>query len=189
MAELRKQEGIAARALEFTILTAARSGETRGIPWEGEVDLATKVWTVPGHRMKGGRRHRVPLTTAALAIVEYMESIRQNDYVFPGDKAHEPLSDMALTETIRRMNEVRAKTGLPLWVDPKQGSRQVVPHGFRSSFRDWVDESTSFPDWLAEAALAHAKGDKVEAAYKRGDALAKRHELMEAWAGYSLTKV
>jgi integrase len=91
---------------------------------------------------------------------------------------------MALTEVIRRMNEARKKAGLPLWVDPKQGNRQVVPHGFRSSFRDWVDEATSFPDWLAEAAIAHAKGDKVEAAYKRGDALAKRRELMEAWVRY-----
>jgi integrase len=182
MAELRAQEGLAAKALEFAILTAARSGEARGIPWEGEFDIAGKVWTAPGNRMKGGRRHRVPLTPAALAIVEYMRSVRQNDFVFPGDKADDPLSDMALIEVIRRMNEARAKAGLPLWVDPNQGNREVVPHGFRSSFRDWVDEATAYADWLAEAALAHAKGDKVEAAYKRGDALAKRRELMEAWA-------
>jgi integrase len=134
--------------------------------------------------MKGEREHRVPLTGPALAIIEYMWSVRQNDYVFPGDKPDDPLSDMALTEVIRRMNQARKKAGLPQWVDPKQGNREVVPHGFRSSFRDWVDEATSFPDWLAEAALAHAKGDKVEAAYKRGDALAKRRELMEAWARY-----
>jgi integrase len=184
MAELRKQEGIAARALEFTILTAARSGEARGIPWEGEVDLAAKVWTVPGNRMKGGRPHRVPLSEPAIAIIECMQSIRQNDYVFPGDKAYDPLSDMALTETIRRMNQARQKASLSSWVDPKQSNRDVVPHGFRSSFRDWVQEATSFPDWLAEAALAHAKGDKVEAAYKRRDALTKRRELIEAWAKY-----
>jgi integrase len=184
MAELRQQEGLAAKALEFVILTGSRSGEARGIPWEGEINAADKVWTVPAHRMKRDREHRAPLTSPAVAVIEYMRSVRQNDYVFPGDKADDPLSDMALTEVIRRMNQARQKAGLPLWVDPKQGSREVVPHGFRSSFRDWVDEATSFPDWLAEAALAHAKGDKVEAAYKRGEALAKRRKLMEAWADY-----
>jgi integrase len=184
MTELRAQEGIAAKALEFTILTVARSGESRGVEWDGELNTADKVWIVPAHRMKLKREHRVPLTATAVAIIDYMRSVRQNEYVFPGDKADDPLSDMALIELIRRMNQARKKAGLPQWVDPKQGNRTVVPHGFRSSFRDWVDEATSFPDWLAEAALAHAKGDKVEAAYKRGDALAKRHELMEAWARY-----
>jgi integrase len=183
MAELRKQEGTAARALEFTILCAARSGESRGTMW-GELDPAGKVWTVPGSRMKSGRDHRVPLPSAAIAITDYMRDVRLNDYVFPGEGADEPLSDMALTEVIRRMNEARAKAGLPLWVDSKQGCREVVPHGFRSSFRDWVDEATAYADWLAEAALAHARGDKVEAAYKRGDALAKRRKLMEAWADH-----
>jgi integrase len=136
--------------------------------------------------MKGGREHRVPLTAPALAIIEYMREVRQNDYVFPGDKSDDPLSDMALTETIRRMNEARKKAELPMWIDPKQGGREVVPHGFRSSFRDWVDEDEDvfFPDWLAEAALAHKRGDKVEASYKRGDALKKRRKLMEAWAEY-----
>jgi integrase len=134
--------------------------------------------------MKLEREHRVPLTAPALAIIDYMRSVRQNDYVFPGDQADDPLSDMALTEVIRRMNQARRKAGLPLWVDPKQGNREVVPHGFRSAFRDWVDADTPVADWLAEAALAHAKGDKVEAAYKRGDALAKRRKLMEAWAEY-----
>ncbi len=184
MAELRQQAGLAAKALEFVILTGSRSGEARGIPWEGEINAADKLWTVQAHRMKRDRQHRVPLTSPAVAVIEYMRSVRQNDYVFPGDKADDPLSDMALTEVIRRMNEARKKANLPLWVDPKQGNREVVPHGFRSSFRDWVDEATSFSDWLAEAALAHAKGDKVEAAYKRGDALAKRRKLMEAWADY-----
>lgn len=178
------QEGLAAKALEFTILTAARSGESRGMPWEGEINSANKVWIMPAHRMKREREHRVPLAAPALAIIEYMRSVQQNDYVFPGDKPDDPLSDMALTEVIRRMNEARHRAGLPLWVDPKQGNREVVPHGFRSSFRDWVDEATEFPDWLAEAAIAHAKGDKVEAAYKRGDALAKRRDLMDEWARY-----
>jgi integrase len=188
MAQLRTVEGLAAKALEFTILTAARSGETRGLPWEGELDVPRELWTVPAQRMKREREHRVPLTAPALAIVEYMRSVRQNDYVFPGDQADAPLSDMALTETIRRMNEARAKAGLPLWVDPKQGNREVVPHGFRSSFDDWVGEDTDFPDWLADAALAHAKGDKVEAAYKRGDALKKRRKLMDAWAQHCAGK-
>jgi integrase len=134
--------------------------------------------------MKAGRVHRVPLTAAALAILNYMREVRQNNYVFPGDDPEAPLSDMSLTAVIRRMNEAREKAGKPKWIDPKQSGREVVPHGFRSSFRDWVDEATSFPDWLAEAALAHAKGDKVEAAYKRGDALAKRRKLMNAWAEY-----
>jgi integrase len=184
MVELRGQEGLAAKCLEFTILTAARSGESRGMPWEGELNIADKVWTVPANRMKREREHRAPLTARALAIIEYMRSVRQNDYVFPGDKADDPLSDMALTKVIRRMNQARKKAGLPLWLDPKQRNREVVPHGFRSSFDDWVAEATDFQDWLADAALAHAKGDKVEAAYKRGDALAKRRELMEAWASY-----
>jgi integrase len=184
MRELRAQEGLAAKALEFTILTAARSGETRGAPWEGEIDTAGKLWTVPAARMKGERKHEVPLTAPALAVIEYMRSVRQNDYVFPGDTANEPLSDMALTEVIRRMNQAREKAGKPLWVDPNQGNREVVPHGFRSSFRDWAGEVTSFPDSVAEAAIAHAKGCKTEAAYQRGTMLQRRRKLMEAWSKY-----
>jgi integrase len=182
MRELRAQEGLAAKALELTILTAARSGETRGMPWDGEI--ADKVWTVPAARMKGERKHEVPLTAPALAVIEYMRSVRQNDYVFPGDSADEPLSDMALTEVIRRMNQAREKAGKPLWVDLNQGNREVVPHGFRSSFRDWAGEVTNFPDSVAEAAIAHAKGCKTEAAYQRGTMLQRRRKLMDAWARY-----
>lgn len=186
MAELRRVEGLAAKCLEFTILTAARSGESRGIPWEGEINTADKVWTIPPGRMKREREHRVPLTAPALAIIEHMRTVRQNDYLFPGDSADDPPSDMALTEVIRRMNEARKKAGLAQWVDPKQGKREVVPHGFRSTFRDWMDENenSSFPDWLGEAALAHKRGDDTERAYERGDALAKRRKLMDAWARY-----
>ena len=184
MVELRQQEGLAAKALEFVILTGSRSGEARGIPWEGEINAADKLWTVPAHRMKRDREHRAPLTSPAVAVIEYMRSVRQNDYVFPGDKADDPLSDMALTEVIRRMNQARQKAGLPLWVDPKQGSREVVPHGFRSSFRDRVAEKTNFQSEIAEAALAHIKGDKVEGAYQRGTMFEKRRRLMEAWARY-----
>jgi integrase len=117
------------------------------VPWDGELDLARKVWTVPPERMKREREHRVPLTASAIAIIDYMREVRQNSFVFPGDQADEFLSDMALRETIRRMNEARVKAGKPLWVDPKQGNREVVPHGFRSSFRNWVDEDTAFTDW------------------------------------------
>jgi integrase len=184
IAELRQQEGLAAKALEFTVLTAARSGETRGTPWDGEIDTTVKLWTVPPHRMKGERKHEVPLTAPALEVIEYMRSVRENDFMFPGEKPDEPLSDMALTEVIRRMNAAREKAGLPLWTDPKEGNREVVPHGFRSSFRDWVAEKTNFSDSVADAALAHAKGDKVEGAYQRGTRLERRRKLMDAWARY-----
>jgi integrase len=183
MADLREQAGTAARALEFAILNAGRSGEVRGMRWDGN-ELAGNVWTCPAERMKGNREHRVPLTASALAVIERMREQRRVVYVFPGEIKGEPLSDMALTEVIRRMNDARGAAGLPRWTDPSQGGRDVVPHGFRSTFRDWVSEETSFADYLGEAALAHAKGDKVEAAYKRGDVLAKRRHLMEAWASY-----
>ena len=184
LAELRKQQGFAARALEFAILTAARSGEVRDLRWEdGELDLVGKIWTVPPHRMKGEREHCVPLTAGAVVLLECVQVQRCSDYVFPTGNG-DALSDMALTEVIRRMNEARAKAGLPRWTDPKEGNRAVVPHGFRSSFRDWVSEATSFPEVVAEAALAHAKGDKVEGAYARGTMLEKRRKLMEAWARF-----
>jgi integrase len=170
------------RALEFAILTAARSGAVRGMQWVGELDVAGMVWIVPPQRMKGEREHRVPLSPAAIGVIERMQSLRQSDWVFPGDRGGKPLSDMALTEVVRRMNEARDAAGLPRWTDPKQGGADVVPHGFRSTFRDWVSERTSFPDSLAEAALAHVKGDKVEAAYPRGTMFEKRRRLMDAWA-------
>ncbi len=184
MAQLREQEGIPARGLEFAILTAARSDEVRSMPWHGELDATGKVWIVPPHRMKGEREYRVPLSPAAIDVIKQMRGIRQNDFVFPGDRPDRPLSDMALTETIRRMNEVREAAGLPRWVDPQQGGRDDVPHGLRSTFRDWVSEQTNFPSELAEAALAHIKGDKTEAAYKRGTMFEKRRQLMDAWADH-----
>jgi integrase len=183
MTALRQQPGIAARALEFAILTAARSGEVRALPSTGELDINGKVWILPPSRMKGEREHRVPLTAAAVALIGRMRDQQLGDYVFPSANG-EPLSDMALTEVIRRMNELRDKAGLPRWIDPKEGNRDVVPHGFRSSFRDWVSEVTSFPDVVAEAALAHAKGDKVEGAYQRGTIFEKRRKLMDAWARF-----
>lgn len=162
---LREREGIAARALEFAILTAARSGEVFGARWD-EFNLEARVWTVPATRMKAGREHRVPLSARAVEILREMQQNRLSDLVFPGVKVGRPLSVMALEMVLRRMK-----------VD-------VTVHGFRSAFRDWAGERTSFPREVAEAALAHLVGDAVERAYRRGDALEKRRRLMDAWAGF-----
>jgi integrase len=163
MARLRVREGLAAQALEFAILTAARSGEVLGARWS-EIEIEAKVWTVPPTRIKAGREHRVPLSPPALAIVEAMGRIRVSDYVFPGYRPGRPLGDMALHMVLKRME-------IPYTV-----------HGFRSSFRDWCGETTNFPREVAEAALAHVVGDQTERAYRRGDALEKRRRLMDAWA-------
>lgn len=164
MVDLRKREGSAARALELAILTATRSGEVRGATWT-EVDLDAALWTIPAARMKAGKEHRVPLSDAAAKLLKALPRFEGTDLVFPGSKG-KPLSDMTLTAVMRRMN-----------VD-------AVPHGFRSTFRDWVSERTNYPHELAEMALAHAIGNKVEAAYRRGDMLEKRRQLMAAWAKF-----
>jgi integrase len=183
MTELRTRTGTSAKLLEFTILTTARTKESIGTKWS-EIDFGAKVWTVPPERMKGGREHKVPLCDAAMAIIEQMRSLRQGDYVFPGDREGKTLGHTAMLDVIERLNIHREKVGLPRWGDPKEGNEHVVPHGFRSSFRDWVSEETDFPGDLAEAALAHIKGDKAEAAYKRGTMFQKRRKLMDAWAAY-----
>jgi integrase len=186
MAELRRREGIAARALEWTILTAARTGETVGaVP--SEIEPKENLWTVPKERMKGKkgarkRDHVVPLTRHALAILDGLTS--DSDYLFPGGKRGEPLSNAAMAAVIDRMNEDRVKAGLPKWVDPQQGNREIVPHGFRSTFKDWCSEVTSYPNDMSEMALSHTLPDKVEASYRRGDMREKRRKLMEAWAAY-----
>jgi integrase len=165
MQELRAQNGIAAQALAFTILTAARTGETISAGPE-EFNVAEKVWTVPAGRMKGGREHRVPLGAAALAIVkERVEA--GGEYLFPGGKVGTPLSNMAMAKLLERM-----------------GRSDVTVHGFRSTFRDWAAERTGFPREVAEMALAHAIGSEVEAAYRRGDLFQKRRQLMDAWAKF-----
>jgi integrase len=166
MAELRQKQGIAARALEFAILTAARTGEVIGAKWD-EIDLDAKVWTVPGARMKAAKEHRVPLSDAALTILANMAAARQGDFVFPGGKAGRPLSNMAFLMTLRRM-----------------GRGDLTAHGFRSTFSDWCAEQTNTPSEVREMALAHVVGDKVEAAYRRGDLFEKRRQLAEAWAGF-----
>lgn len=164
MERLRKAPGMGARALEFAILTAARSGEVRGALWS-EIDLKAELWTVPADRMKAGKEHRVPLFKQAVQLLQQLERIEGVDVVFPGAKS-QPLSDMSLSAVMRRMK-----------VD-------AVPHGFRSTFRDWASERTNFPNHLAEMALAHAIENKVEAAYRRGELLAKRLEMMQAWADF-----
>jgi integrase len=174
MAALRERPGVAARALEFAILTASRSGEARGARF-AEIDFANKVWTVPAERMKGGREHRVPLGPRALEIATAMatqaKAVTATDIaalpVFPGARMGGSLSDMSLTAVLRRMGT------------------DVVPHGFRATFKTWATERTNFPSEVVEAALAHAPGDKVEAAYQRGDIFEKRRRLMAAWEGFT----
>ena len=165
MVELRKRDGIAPRALEFAILTAARSGEVRGMAWS-EVDESNSTWIIPAERMKARKEHRIPLPTAARDLLENLPRIEGSDFVFSAPRGGK-LSDMALTAVMRRM------------------SRTEVPHGFRSTFRDWAAERTNYPRDLAEMALAHAIGNAVEAAYRRGDMLQKRREMMESWAQFA----
>jgi integrase len=185
MAALRAEEGIAARALEFMILTAARSGETRNAVWS-QIDLDAKVWTCPPEIMKAGKEHRVPLCTRAIAILEEMAALREDrsGLVFPGANPQRPLADRTITAVIRRMNAKNAAAGRAKWIDPKQGNREVVPHGFRSSFRDWAGDRTNFSSDLVEFALAHALEDETEAAYRRSDMLEKRRKLMTAWSEF-----
>jgi integrase len=182
MSELRRREGVAARALEFAILTAARAGEAIGARWS-EIDLEAKTWTVPAARMKGGREHKVPLVEAAIAILERLPREDGNPFVFIGARG-DNLGKAGLANVIAGINDRREKAGLTRFVDLKEGGRDAVVHGFRSSFRDWVGEATSFPETLAEAALAHIKGDKVESAYARGTMFEKRRKLMSAWGSY-----
>jgi integrase len=170
VAALHGQTGVSARTLEFAVLTAGRSGEVRGATW-AEMDLREGTWTIPYGRTKAGRGHRVPLTKAALAILEKMAELRTDGrpgaLVFPGGRSGRPLSDVALAKAIRAAG----------WTD-------ATTHGFRSSFRDWCAEATNYPRELAEKALAHTLSDKVEAAYQRGDMFDKRRRLMSEWAEF-----
>jgi len=168
MIELREKSYISAQALEFTILTAARTGEVIGAVWD-EIDLDAKVWTIPAARMKGAREHRIPLSARAVEILKAAPREKDNAHVFIGGKAGTGLSNMAMIKLLRSMRE------------------GMTVHGFRSAFRDWCGECTKFPREIAEAALAHALESKVEAAYRRGDALLKRRTLMDAWARYCAT--
>lgn len=169
MANLRAFDAISARALEFLILTAARTGEVIGATWE-EIDRDRKIWIVSADRMKARREHRVPLTAEALEVIDGLPVIEGNPHIFPGGRETRPLSSMALLKLLERM-----------------GWDEVTVHGFRSSFRDWAAEQTNFPREVAERALAHGIRDKTEEAYQRGDLFEKRRRLMEAWAGYCRT--
>lgn len=164
MTKLHQAEGVGALALEFLILTTSRTGEVIGAK-EREFDLAKMLWTVPPERMKSGREHRVPLCARAVEIVTQLREVATSEWVFAAGK--KPISNMTMTKALGTA-----------------GGSDFTVHGFRSSFRDWVGEETNFPDTLAEAALAHVVGDKTERAYRRGDALAKRRKLMEAWERY-----
>jgi integrase len=169
MVELRRQEGVAARALEFAILTVARTSEALGATWS-EIDLERHLWVIPAERMKSGREHRVPLSEPAVAILAAMKEVREGGYVFPGGRARRPLSNMAFLMRLRRM-----------------GRDDLTGHGFRSSFSDWCAERTNFASEVREMALAHTVSDKVEAAYRRGDLFRKRRQVMDAWARYATT--
>lgn len=167
MMDLRFNDSVSARALEFTILCAARTGEVIGAKWP-EIDLDAKVWTIPAERMKSSREHRVALSERAVEILQSLP--RESDFVFPGGRKGKGLSNMAMLELLKGMT-----------------SNGLTVHGFRSTFRDWCAEQTSYANEVAEMALAHVVGDKVEAAYRRGDMFERRARLMHDWARYCET--
>jgi integrase len=160
------REGNSALALELCILTAARSGEILGMRWS-EIDFDRKIWTVPAERMNAGREHRVPLWPRAFTILRGLEKVKTAEFVFAGQARNKPLSNMAMEMVLRRMK-----------------IEDATVHGFRSSFRDWAGNVTSYPREVTETALAHVIGDKAEQSYRRSDALDKRRKLMDAWAAY-----
>jgi len=163
---LRQLETVASLALQFTILTAARSGEVYGARWD-EIDLTNKIWILPPNRMKSGRQHRVPLSDAALTVIKKCVKIRINDWVFPGQRKDKPLSHVSMANVLSRLSVENA-----------------TPHGFRSAFRDFAGNETHFPREVCETALAHSIGDSAEQAYRREDALDKRRQLMSLWAAH-----
>ncbi|BCO30068.1 integrase [Thiohalobacter sp. COW1] len=181
MADLRDREALAARALEFGILTAARSGEVREASW-AEFDLEGKVWTVPAERMKAGKEHRVPLSEAAVQLLRDLPRLKGNDLVFPAPRGG-VMSDQAMKAVIKRMHDAKVKAGGKGYLDPKQ-DKIITPHGFRSTFRDWAAEATDYANEVVEMALAHTIKNKAEAAYRRGDLFEKRQGLMADWAAY-----
>ena len=164
MVELRKRAAMTARALEWIILTVCRSGEARGATW-GEIDMVNKTWVIPAERMKMKQEHRVPLCRDAVKLLEDLPRFEGSNYLFTAARGG-PLSDMSISMLCRRMKV------------------EAVPHGFRSTFKDWCSETTSFPDMVSEMALAHGISNEVQAAYRRGDLFDKRRRLMDAWADY-----
>jgi integrase len=182
MKKLRTTNGSGARALEFGILTATRSSEVRLAEWS-EIDFETKLWTIPAVRMKAKREHWVPLSHQAIKLLENLPRVEEDKFIFVGTRDKRPLSDMTLSAVIRRFNDVKDGQ-TPPWIDPSN-DREVVPHGFRSTFRDWAAEVGHYPRELAEHALAHSLPDKVEAAYQRGTMLERRRPMMQAWSDYT----
>lgn len=194
-ADLAQRDGMSARALEFVTLTAARSGEVRGMTWD-EISIESRdttdttdetrpkrvgIWTIPASRMKGGRAHRVPLTPEAVALLESLPTMNDSPYVFFAAKGG-MLSDMSLSAVMRRMQEAQVKAGAPGYLDPAS-KRPAVPHGLRSTFRQWAAER-GYPRDMAEIALAHFIGSEVERAYQRSDMLDRRRDMMAAWAAF-----
>lgn len=166
MEALTTEEGHTITAFTFAVLTASRTGEVIGARWD-EFDLQRKIWTIPAERMKAKKEHRVALSDKALELIQSLPVHGDSPYVFPGRRVKKPMSNMAFIQILKRL-----------------GYSHVTPHGFRSTFRDWVSEATGYPSEVAEMALAHSVSDKVEAAYRRGDLLQKRFNLMDDWAGY-----
>ncbi|TWB29342.1 tyrosine-type recombinase/integrase [Nitrospirillum viridazoti] len=168
---LQVHDGLGARALELAVLTATRTSEVLHATWS-EIDLTDRSWTVPAARMKAGAEHRVPLTEPALALLRKLASLRTGEFIFPGQKAGQPLSNMAMRMVLKRT----------------AGYDGATPHGFRATFRTWAAEKTTHAFDVAEAALAHTQKDKTVAAYQRGDLFDKRRALMEDWASFCLSR-
>lgn len=184
--DLRKREGLGARALEFAALTAARSGEVRGATWD-EIDLDRGLWVIPAARMKMKREHRVPLPQVAVDLLQDLPELKDNPLVFPAARGG-MLSDMTLSATMRRVHEAATNAGGKGYVD-RVNRRPAVPHGLRSTFRDWVAERTNYPGEMAEVALAHRISNAVEAAYRRGDMVEKRRQMMADWSVFLLASL
>jgi integrase len=176
-ADVRSRKGFATRALEFMAMTGARSGEIRGAVWSG-IDIDAGMWIIPASRMKAKREHRVPLTLEAVALLEALDRLEGSEYVFPAVRGG-MLSDAALSACMKRINEARPGGYLD-----RESDRPAVPHGLRSTFRDWVAERTEYPREMAEIQLAHAVGSEVERAYRRGDMIEKRRAMMTAWGKF-----
>jgi integrase len=180
-AALKDRDGMGARALEFLVLTAARSQEVRGAIWD-EIDLDKALWIVPAARTKMGREHRVPLASEAVNLLMALPRMEGNSLIFPAARGGQ-LSDMTVSAVMRRMSEADIDKGGSGFLD-RVSKRPAVPHGLRSTFRDWVAERTSFPGEMAEVALAHKINNAVEAAYRRGDMIEKRRRMMADWSDF-----
>lgn len=178
-AALRERGGMGARALEFLTLTAARSGEVRGATFD-EINMHTRMWTIPAARMKARSEHRVPLSDAAVVLLEALPRMADNPLVFPAVRGGQ-LSDMTLSKAMKDMHRREITAGRTGWLDARNG-RPAVPHGLRSTFRDWAAEETEYPREMAEIALAHSVGSEVERAYRRSDMVERRRAMMTDWA-------